>query len=106
MAIQFHGLTKDKCRSLAYEYAVRNGLEVPKSWRDNEKAGQDFWLSFKERHHLAIRTPEATSLARATSFNRYTVGTFFDNLARVMDKHKFLSHDIYNVDETGCTTVQ
>ena len=60
MAIQFHGLTKEKCRSLAYEYAVRNELEVPNTWTNNEKTGQDFWLSFKERHHLEIRVPEAS----------------------------------------------
>ena len=45
-------------------------------------------------------------MARATAFNHRTVGAFFDNLARVMDKHKFESHDIYNVDETVCMAVQ
>ena len=45
-------------------------------------------------------------MARATVFNHRTVGAFFDNLARMMDKHKFEQHDIYNVYEMGCTTVQ
>ena len=67
--------------------------------------GEHFWISFKERNRLAIRTPEATSLARASAFNRYTVGKFYDNLGSIMDLHKFECHDIYNVDETGCTTV-
>ncbi|XP_072381280.1 uncharacterized protein [Diabrotica undecimpunctata] len=31
---------------------------------------------------------------------------FFDNLQKVMDKYKFEPKDIYNVDETGITTVQ
>ena len=34
------------------------------------------------------------------------VDKFFDNLANVMDKYKFSPGDIYNTDETGCTTVQ
>ena len=31
---------------------------------------------------------------------------FFNNLADVLERYKFQSHDIYNVDETGITTVQ
>ena len=106
LAEQFHGLSRDKCRTLIFEYAVRNGIPVPESWRENEIAGRHFWISFKERNHLAIRTPEATSQARASAFNRYNVGRFFNNLAEVMDLHKFGCHEIFNVDETGCTTVQ
>ena len=37
-------------------------------------------------------------------FNYHTA--LFNNVAQVMDKHKFEPHDIYNVDETGCTTAQ
>ena len=67
--------------------------------------GEHFWISFKERNRLAIRTPEATSLARASAFKWYTVGKFYDNLGSIMDLHKYECHDIYDVDETGCTTV-
>ena len=63
-------------------------------------------MSFKSRHGIAIRQPEATSLARATAFNRYVVDQFYDNLAMVMDKYKFEPKDIFNVDESGCHTVQ
>ena len=31
---------------------------------------------------------------------------FFDNLASVMDRYKFTPNTIFNVDETGVTTVQ
>jgi hypothetical protein len=57
---------------------------------------------------LAIRTPEATSFARASAFNNPAVDKFYDNLAAVMDKYNFNPEDIYmyNCDETGCTTVQ
>ena len=106
LAVQFHGLSRNKVRSLIFEYAVKNELPVPNSWEENKMAGQQFWVSFKERNNLAIRTPEATSLSRATAFNRHNVGRFYDNLAEVMDLHKFECQDIYNLDETGCTTVQ
>ena len=53
-----------------------------------------------------MRKPEATSLARATAFNRHTVGKFFDQLGDLYDRYKFEMHGIYNLDETGCTTAQ
>ena len=105
LAEQFHGMTRNKCRALIVEYALKNNVTVPNSWKENGMTGEHFRISFKERNRLAIRTPEATSLARASAFNRYIVGKFYDNLGSIMDLHKFECHDIYNVDETGCTTV-
>ena len=106
LADMFHGLSVNRCCSLAYEFAKRNNLDVPISWDRDQVAGQDWWLGFKKRQNLAIRSPEATSFGRATAFNRPVVDKFFDNLANVMDKYKFSPSDIYNTDETGCTTVQ
>ena len=34
------------------------------------------------------------------------VESSFKNRARVKEKHKFKPHDIYNLGETGCNTVQ
>ena len=71
-----------------------------------KKHGKDLWLGFKARRILALglRAPEATSLGRATAFNRHTVGEFYDNLGKVIDQYHFGPQDIYNVDETGCAT--
>ncbi|XP_061595259.1 uncharacterized protein zgc:113274 [Cololabis saira] len=97
---QFHGLTAEKCRKLACEFAKRNSISVPINW-ENGLAGNDWFSAFLARHHLSWRIPEATSLGRSTAFNRTTVGEFFDNLANGMDRYKFPPNMIYNVDETG-----
>lgn len=53
-----------------------------------------------------MRSPEATSLSRATNFNRTNVERFFSFLRQVIEKYNFDGSDIWNVDETGVTTVQ
>ncbi|KAJ8047917.1 hypothetical protein HOLleu_00035 [Holothuria leucospilota] len=102
-------LSVEKCVQLAFEFPVKNSVNVPENWTRVRKAGREWFLSFKKRRHLSIRTPEATSMARATAFNRHTVSEFFfffNNISTVMDKYKFRAQDIYNVDESGLTTVQ
>lgn len=76
LATQFHGLTRNKCRALIVEYALRNSVTIPDSWTENGMTGQHFLFSFNERNHLAIRIPEATSLARASASNRHNVKQF------------------------------
>jgi len=66
-------------------------LSVPNSWHKNKKAGKQWWYGFKKRHHLSIRSPEATSVGRATAFNKHTVKEYFENLATVTDVTLFLN---------------
>ena len=99
-------LSPKECQKLAYRFAKANSIEIPKSWYDKQQAGPDWLTSFLKRHcQLSLRTPESTSLARASSFNK-NVNCFFQNLKLVLNKHNFQPLDIWNMDEASITTVR
>lgn len=101
-----YGLTRKNVCQLAYEFAAANNKEVPQSWDVKRSAGFDWFRGFMRRNStLSLREPQATSLSRATSFNRANVGLFYSNLKLVLETHKFGPESIWNIDETGCTTV-
>jgi len=102
----FYGLTTVETRKFAYEFATKNQITFPDSWHKNQMAGEDWLRLFIKRHPtLSIRTPQATSLTRATSFNRHNVTLFFNNLKTVYKRLNLGPGDIWNMDETGVTTV-
>lgn len=106
-ARMYFGLSPIEVRRLAFELADKNNITVPLTWRENSMAGADWLSGFLQRHgDISIRTPEATSISRATSFNLENTSVFFENLAKIREKYAFGPNDIFNVDETGCTTVQ
>ena len=99
----FYGLTPHSFRRLAYEFATKNNIKIPVSWEAPRCAGPDWLTGFMKRHaKLSIRTPEATSLARMSSFNRTTVGEFMDKLANVKGRYFFTPDKIFNLDEVSC----
>ncbi|CAM1299723.1 Uncharacterised protein g2505 [Pycnogonum litorale] len=105
METRMFGLTTNSIRSLAYQLCQRNNIPCP---FDNakEKAGKDWLYGFMVRHpSLTLRQPEATSAARARAFNSENVGKCFDLLESLMETYKFAPQNVFNVDETGITTV-
>lgn len=103
----YYGLTTSDLRKLAFQFAMANNISVPDNWKEKDIASKDWLFGFLKRHQaLSVRTPEATSIGRATAFNRHNVSQFFNNLGQVYDKYKFQIQDVYNMDETGLTTVQ
>lgn len=74
----YFGLTPKEVRKLAYDYATALNKSFPQIWSDTLMAGPDWFTGFLKRHpRLSIRTPQATSLSRATSFNKTNVDSFF-----------------------------
>ncbi|VEN49389.1 unnamed protein product [Callosobruchus maculatus] len=102
-----YGLTTKETRRLAYMLAKKYHKKFPASWEENKMAGEVWLKLFMERHsNLSLRLPQATSIARATSFNKTNVALFFQNYTGVLDRYELEAKDIWNVDESGITTVQ
>ncbi|EEC15327.1 conserved hypothetical protein, partial [Ixodes scapularis] len=100
-----YGLTRMQVRSLAYEFATALKRKCPASWEQKKVAERDWFMGFMDRHpELSLRSPEATSLGRATSFNKNNADAFLSNLKSVYDRYKLTPDRIYNCDETGFTT--
>lgn len=100
------GLDPIGVRKLAYQCAKLHNIQVPSSWDEHEKAGVE-WLNLfiKRNTDISIRQPEATSLARASSFNRTNVDMFFAKLMDVLSRNQFQASRVWNMDETGVSTV-
>lgn len=106
MSNKFYGLTREQFRKVSYSVAKRMGIEQRFN-QVNQTAGKDWLAGFLQCHpDLSIRKAEAVSINRILGFNKIEVTLFFNNLERLMMQHSFEPQMIYNVDETGITTVQ
>jgi len=104
----FFGLSAKETRKLAYEFATALGKEIPATWKARQSAGEDWFSGFMRRHQstLSVRTPAATSLSRVSSFNRTNANLFYNNLESLYSRFHYEPQCVWNVDETGLTTVQ
>jgi len=105
MEALFHGLTTKDLRHVAFQLAERNQIDHTFN-KEVALAGEDWLEGFRKRHpEISLRAPEPTSAARARAFNQPNVYHFFDLLEGVQDEKHIPPHRIFNVDETGLTTV-
>lgn len=103
---RFFGLTTTDVRKLAYEVAEKMKIKHPFN-KEKKMAGKGWLRGFRQRNpELALRLPEATSLARAEAFNRPQVDNFFSKLEHVIEEHRINNTMIFNMDESALTTVQ
>ena len=89
----YYGLASIELLRFVFRYAAENDIVCPPMWTRNEITGVDWFNKFMKRTDvLSIRTPEATRLSRATSFNKANNNHFVDNLSTVLEQYKFPSH--------------
>lgn len=107
MASKLHyGLNRKAALNLAYNFAKSNNITYPKSWDNTKSASKDWLRGFYTRNsNISLRKPEATSLSRSTSFNKSNVQEFYRHLQHVLKEKNIRPEDIWNIDETGLTTV-
>nr|CAH7731311.1 unnamed protein product [Callosobruchus chinensis] len=102
----FFGLTIRDIRRAAFQFAEKN--DIPHSFNKQKgMAGKAWYYNFMKRYpKLSLRQPESTSLARCKGFSRENVNHFYVILENLVDQYKIDSTKIYNVDESGFSTVQ
>ncbi len=100
------GLTITEVRELAFDIAEE--MKIPHKFNKQQRmAGKKWYYGFMRRHpELSLRAPEATSLARVRGFRQDRVYAFFDLLEKTVQQFGIGASRIYNVDETGISTVQ
>ena len=99
------GLSRTDLIELAYQLANANGIDGFK--HDKQSASTMWYRTFMKRHpELSLRKAEVTSVARAKGFNRVNVGQFLDSLETLVERHNLGAANIFNVDESGITTIQ
>ncbi|CAH1966255.1 unnamed protein product [Acanthoscelides obtectus] len=104
---RFFGATIGDFRRLAFQIAVRN--DIPHRFDiSKEMAGKGWYYSFMNRYpELSLRLLEKISMSTATGFNKKkNVHEFFDILVKCVGENGFTGHTIYNLDESGFSTVQ
>ncbi|KAF2894279.1 hypothetical protein ILUMI_11894 [Ignelater luminosus] len=75
--------------------------------KESNCAGPDWLEGFLKRNtSISVRKPELTSINRIERFNKEEVELFYKNLEELMVKNKYEAHQIFNMDETGVSTVQ
>lgn len=105
LANVFYGITLTDLRRLAYNLA--DELKIQHKFNaETQMAGEDWAQGFRKRNKITLRKPSPTSLSRIVGFNKDEVDLFFANLTSVVDKFKFKADRIYNMDETGISSVQ
>lgn len=106
MESRFFGLSCTDVRKLAFEFA--EAKEIPHKFNKEKGMASKKWLyNFLSRQkNISLRTPEATSFARASSFNKPVVEKFFKMIDAAYMKYNLSPDRLYNVDESSMKTVQ
>ena len=101
-----YGMTYEQICQLAYDYGRRLECKFSSSWIDNKIGGSDWLRGFMKRHkNLMLHKPKNTSLFRAKAFNKTNVMEFFNYYEYPFKSWKFTADRVYNIEETGVSTI-
>ena len=66
------------------------------------------WLQgFLRRHpEISLWSPEATSLAKQSGFNKPQVKIFFELLSAIQKENQLTAESVYSMNETGINVIQ
>ena len=99
------GITRKELMALAFEIAEKNGIKHVFN-KETQTAGKTWFLGFMKRNPwLSLRQPQSTSQARKEGFQETQVSYFFYQFENVLDTNSIDSTRIFNMDETGISTV-
>lgn len=101
---RFYGITKKTLQIAAFKFAEGNNIQHRFN-RDKKIAGESWVNGFCQRHKITLRQPEKCSMGRIMGFNKIQVERFFKNLRTLYEKRQYSPNSIYNMDETGLSTV-
>ncbi|KAK2577099.1 hypothetical protein KPH14_006266 [Odynerus spinipes] len=102
---RFFGITIHYLRHLAYQLVEKYKLPHRVNKEKNLAVWKWYYKFLKNHPEISLRIPESTSMSRCKGFNKKTVMEFFDKYEVLLDEGKFSAQQIYNVDETGLSTV-
>lgn len=105
MQRRFYGLRMEDLRHLAFDLCEKAKISHPFN-KETKLAGKDWVRNFIARHNLTVRQPVSTSIARFSGFNRSQVQRFFDIYKDSLACKSYSPAKIWNMDETGLSTVQ
>uniref|UniRef100_UPI00358F33D8 uncharacterized protein n=1 Tax=Myxine glutinosa TaxID=7769 RepID=UPI00358F33D8 len=105
MQRRLYGLRMRDMQRLAFDVAEKAQISHPFN-RESRMAGKDWVQNFLSRHDLTLRQPQATSIARVVGFNKPRVQGFFDLFKECLTAEDYTPSRVWNMDETGLTTVQ
>jgi hypothetical protein len=101
---RFHASTLQILRKLGYEFGEANNVKHPFD-KSSKMAGKDCAYRFLKTHNLSLIIPQQTSIWRVMGFSTVQVNKFFQDLTELYKKYKFPPSAIFNIDESGLSTV-
>jgi hypothetical protein len=92
-----------QCKKLVYNFVEHNISHSSNS--SIKKDGDDWLTNFISKYKLSLRISESTSIRHLMSFNKPNIETYISLLKKLSLKYKFEASQIFNINETGISTV-